>query len=333
VLSILLILLLILFANTGLRLMEDVNDGGIPSVFLLQLLGLKLIQYFSLLIPISLFFGIIIALNKLHVSNEMVIMKLNGYSNKLISVILTRIIVITAIIVMLFNCFITPHTVDIRSEIEHQIVHEQKIYSLRDKNFTISNDGSKVIYVNNKNKLTIANVFIKSITNESNSISISSGISTTETNEDIIKLVEGKSYVFNPDGSFSSTKYLNQDILLSNEVPKSINNDLESKSILELFQLNDVLSFSEILKRFSMIIATLILGFLAIPLSHINAREDKYRNIFIAAFFYFSYVVLINIFAQSFDTKVYILLSLISLHIIYLYITYKLFTYTNYTRQ
>jgi hypothetical protein len=234
---------------------------------------------------------------------------------------------------MLFNCFITPHTVDIRSEIEHQIVHEQKIYSLRDKNFTISNDGSKVIYVNNKNKLTIANVFIKSITNESNSISISSGISTTETNEDIIKLVEGKSYVFNPDGSFSSTKYLNQDILLSNEVPKSINNDLESKSILELFQLNDVLSFSEILKRFSMIIATLILGFLAIPLSHINAREDKYRNIFIAAFFYFSYVVLINIFAQSFDTKVYILLSLISLHIIYLYITYKLFTYTNYTRQ
>ena len=313
--------------------MEDVNDGGIPSVFLLQLLGLKLIQYFSLLIPISLFFGIIIALNKLHVSNEMVIMKLNGYSNKLISVILTRIIVITAIIVMLFNCFITPHTVDIRSEIEHQIVHEQKIYSLRDKNFTISNDGSKVIYVNNKNKLTIANVFIKSITNESNSISISSGISTTETNEDIIKLVEGKSYVFNPDGSFSSTKYLNQDILLSNEVPKSINNDLESKSILELFQLNDVLSFSEILKRFSMIIATLILGFLAIPLSHINAREDKYRNIFIAAFFYFSYVVLINVFVQSFDTKGYILLSLISLHIIYLYITYKLFTYTNYTRQ
>ena len=268
--------------------MEDVNAGGIPSVFLLQLLSLKIIQYFSLLIPISLFFGIIIALNKLYVSNEMVIMKVNGYSNKLISAILTRMIVITAIIVMLFNCFITPYTVDIRSEIEHRIIHEQKIYSLRDKNFTISNDGSKVIYINNKNKLTTANVFIKSKNNESNSISISSGISTTDSNDDLIKLVEGKSYVFNPDGSFSSTEYLNQDILLSNEVPKSMNNDLESKSILQLLQLDDILSFSEILKRFSMIIATLILGYLAIPLSHINAREDKYRNIFIAAFFYLS---------------------------------------------
>ena len=313
--------------------MEDVNDGGIPSVFLLQLLGLKIIQYFSLLIPISLFFGIIIALNKLYVSNEMVIMKVNGYSNKLISAILARIIVVTAIIVMLFNCFITPHTVDIRSEIEHRILHEQKIYSLRDKNFTISNDGSKVIYINNKNELTMANVFIKSKTNESNSISLSSGISTTESSDDLITLVEGKSYIFNPDGSFSSTQYLNQDILLSNEVPKNINNNVESKSILQLFQHDDILSFSEILKRFSMIIATLILGYLAIPLSHINAREDKYRNIFIAAVFYFSYIVLINISVQSFGTKVYISLSLITLHIIYLYITYKLFSYTNYTRQ
>jgi lipopolysaccharide export system permease protein len=333
VLSVLLILLLILFANTGLRLMEDVNDGGIPSVFLLQLLGLKIIQYFSLLIPISLFFGIIIALNKLYVSNEMVIMKLHGYSNKLISVILTKTIFITAIIVMLFICFITPHTVDIRSEIEHRIIHEQKIYSLRDKNFTISNDGSKVIYIDNKEELATANVFIKSKTDESSSFSISSGISTRESNDDLIKLVEGKSYVFNPDGSFSATEYLNQDILLSNEVPKSINDNLESKSILQLFQLNDISSFAEILKRFSMIIATLILGYLAIPLSHINAQEDKYRNIFIAAIFYFSYVIFINIFTKSFDTKEYISLSLVILHIIYLYITYKLFTYTNYTKQ
>ena len=313
--------------------MEDVNDGGIPSVFLLQLLSLKIIQYFSLLIPISLFFGIIISLNKLYVSNEMVIMKVNGYSNKLISVILTRMIFMTAVIVMLFTCFITPHTVDIRSEIEHRIIHEQKIYSLRDKNFTISNDGSKVIYINNKNKLTTANVFIKSKTDESNSISISSGISTKESNNDLIKLVEGKSYVFNADGSFSSTEYLTQDILLSNEVPKSVNNNLESKSILQLFQFDDVLSFAEILKRFSMIIATLILGYLAIPLSHINAREDKYKNIFIAVVFYFSYIVLINIFTKSFETKVHISITLVTLHIIYLYITYKLFAYTNYSRQ
>ena len=312
--------------------MEDVNDGGIPSVFLLQLLSLKMIQYFSILIPISLFFGIIIALNKLYVSNEMVVIKLNGYSNELISNVLTKIIVYTAVVVMLFNCFITPYTIDIRSDIEHRIFHEQKIYSLQERNFTISNDGSKIIYINNRDELIKANVFIRSKSKQSSTIDISSGISKQEYNNDLISLVEGKSYVFNPDGSFSSTKYLNQNILLSNKVPNYINNDLESKSILQLFKYKDVLAFSEIFKRFSMIIATLILGYLAIPLSHVNARQDKYRNIFIAIVFYFSYVVLINIFAKSFDARLYISLSILTLHLFYLFITYKLFVFTNHAR-
>ena len=78
--------------------------------------------------------------------------------------------------------------------------------------------------------------------------------------------------------------------------------------------------------------ATLILGYLAIPLSHINARRDKYRNIFVASVFYFSYVILINIFTKSFDTKLAIFISLIALHFLYLLITYKLFAFTNHTR-
>ena len=305
--------------------MEDVNDGGIPSVFLLQLLSLKIIQYFSILIPISLFFGIIIALNKLYVSNEMVIMKLNGYSNKLISIIHTKIIVFTVVVVMLFNCFITPYTIDIRSDIEHQIIHEQKIYSLQERNFTISNDGSKIIYINDGDELRKGNVFIRSKSDQSSTIDISSGISKQEANDDLISLVKGKTYVFNPDGSFSSTNYLNQNVLLSNKVPNNINNDLESKSILQLFEYEGVLAFSEIFKRFSMIIATLILGYLAITLSHMNARQDKYRNIFVATVFYFSYIILINIFTKSFDAKLYISMSLITLHIFYLFVTYKLF--------
>jgi lipopolysaccharide export LptBFGC system permease protein LptF len=65
--------------------MESVNEGGLPSLFLLQLLILKIIQYSSLIIPVSLFFGILISLNRLYVSNEMLIMKLGGFSCKAIS--------------------------------------------------------------------------------------------------------------------------------------------------------------------------------------------------------------------------------------------------------
>jgi len=307
--------------------MESVNEGGLPSLFLLQLLTLKIIQYSSLIIPLSLFFGILISLNRFYVSNEMVIMKLGGFSSKIISSVLSKIILGATIIVMLFNFFGTPYVVNLRTYIEHQILHEQKIYSLQEKNFNQNNNGSKIIYISNKNKIDTGNIFIKSKNQESVRIDISSGLESSDNN--YLTLIDGMSYVYKPNDGISYTKYTSQNIQLSNQVPNKINHDIDSKSIFDLLKINNIESFQELIKRFSLIVATFILGYMAIPLSHINAREDKYRNIFTAILFYFTYIILINILSKSFDNKLYVVLSLLNLHLLYLYITYKFYNFFN----
>ncbi len=317
------IILLILFANTGLRLMEEVNEGNLPSIFLIQLLSLKMIQYSTLLIPISLFYGVIVALSRLNVSNEMVIMKTSGYSSRCIAKILSKLILLATFTVMIFTFFITPLTVDYRMKVQHQIIHEQKIYSLKERNFNSSNDKSKIIYIQNKNDSRPANIFIKSEENKSTRIDIASGIEVDKKNKDIVVLKNGASYVFGEDKSFTETKYADQDILLSNKIPKLENNDIESKSIFELFDMQDVSSLSEKLKRVSMIIATMLLGYLSIPISQTKHREDKYKNIFLATIFYFTYIILINIFTKTFVSTNYMLGSFVILHFSYLLITYK----------
>jgi lipopolysaccharide export system permease protein len=307
--------------------MESVNEGGLPSLFLLQLLTLKIIQYSSLIIPLSLFFGILISLNRFYVSNEMVIMKLGGFSCKAISSVLSKIILGVTIIVMLFNFFVTPYAVNFRTYIEHQILYEQKIYSLQEKNFNQNNNGSKIIYISNKNKIDVGNIFIKSKNQESVRIDISSGLESSDNN--YLTLIDGMSYVYKPNDGISYTKYTSQNIQLSNQVPNKINHDIDSKSIFDLLKINNIESFQELIKRFSLIVATFILGYMAIPLSHINAREDKYRNIFTAILFYFTYIILINILSKSFDNKLYVVLSLLNLHLLYLYITYKFYNFFN----
>jgi lipopolysaccharide export system permease protein len=307
--------------------MESVNEGSLPSLFLLQLLILKIIQYSSLIIPISLFFGILISLNRFYVSNEMVIMKLAGFSCKAISTALSKIILGATIIVMLFNFFITPYAINFRTYIEHQILHEQKIYYLQEKNFNQNNNGSKILYISNKNKIDPGNIFIKSINKESVRIDISSGLESTKDN--YFTLIDGMAYVYKPNDELSYTKYFSQNIQLSNQVPDNINNDIDSKSILDLLNISSIESFQELIMRFSLIIATFILGYMAIPLSHLNSRVDKYRNIFIAVFFYFSYIILINILSKSFDNKLFILFSLLNLHLLYSYITYRFYNFFN----
>ena len=157
------VLLFILLANTGLRLIEDVNEGDIPSIFLIELLALKVVQYSSIIIPLSLFFGIIVTLNRLYVTNEMTIIKLNGFSNYHLARILSILIMFVTIFMIILKFFLAPLAVEHRSKIEHQISHEQKIYSLKEGSFNISNDKSKVVYINNKENIESANIFIKSL--------------------------------------------------------------------------------------------------------------------------------------------------------------------------
>ena len=167
-LAVFLILFLILLANTGLRLVEDVNDGDIASIFLIKLLVLKMVQYSPLIISLGLFFGIIISLNRLYTSNEMIIMQLNGISNFELAKILTKLILIFIIVMSLLELILSPKALELRTQVQHQITHEQKIYTLNEGSFNISNDGSRVIYITQKNSTQSGNVFIKSTSNLNN---------------------------------------------------------------------------------------------------------------------------------------------------------------------
>ena len=322
-LAVFLILFLILLANTGLRLVEDVNDGDIASVFLIKLLALKMVQYSPLLISLGLFFGIIISLNRLYISNEMTVMQLNGVSNFELAKILTKLILIFIIFMSLLELILSPKALELRTQVQHQITHEQKIYTLNEGSFNISNDGSRVIYITQKNSTQPGNVFIKSISNLTTRIDISSRIKSSDDKKIILE--DGKAYSFDSDGSFSSTDYESQKMLITNMMPKLNNNNLQSKSIFELFRSVNLSELAEILNRFSVIISGIILAYIAIPLSSLFRRNEKYKNVFIGAILYFSYIVLINIMSQSFNTEISLLMSTFVTHIFFIFITYYLY--------
>ena len=322
-LAVFLILFLILLANTGLRLVEDVNDGDIASIFLIKLLVLKMVQYSPLIISLGLFFGIIISLNRLYTSNEMIIMQLNGISNFELAKILTKLILIFIIVMSLLELILSPKALELRTQVQHQITHEQKIYTLNEGSFNISNDGSRVIYITQKNSTQPGNVFIKSTSNSTTRIDISSRIKSSDDKKIILE--DGKAYSFDSDGSFSSTDYESQNMLITNTMPKLNNNNLQSKSIFELFRSINLSELAEILNRFSVIISGIILAYIAIPLSSFFRRNEKYKNVFIGAILYFSYIVLMNIMSQSFNTEKSLLISTFITHTFFIFIAYYMY--------
>ena len=86
------VLMIILSSNTMLRLIEEASIGNFPTYLLIPVILIKVTQYSIHIIPISLFFGIIISLGKFYNNNEMAVISSSGQSPLDIVKILSNII-------------------------------------------------------------------------------------------------------------------------------------------------------------------------------------------------------------------------------------------------
>ena len=108
-LSVLLIFMVILSSNTMLRLIEEASTGTFPTYLLFPVIFVKIIQYSIYMIPISLFFGIIISLGRFYNSNEMAVISASGQSifdiAAIINKVITPNILYSCIIFTIYNSF------------------------------------------------------------------------------------------------------------------------------------------------------------------------------------------------------------------------------------
>jgi lipopolysaccharide export system permease protein len=96
---------------------------------------------------------------------------------------------------------------------------------------------------------------------------------------------------------------------------------------IQLLSVDGIEASAELQSRFMLPIATLILGFAAIPLSYSSPRKGRYNKIFFGALVYFSYFIMMSIAEKMFLLKVVpIYLGLWWIHILVilaLYYVYK----------
>ena len=75
---------------------------------------------------------------------------------------------------------------------------------------------------------------------------------------------------------------------------------LKAKNTYDLFMSNDLASRAEFQARLMLPLATLILGFLAIPLSYSSPRKGRYDKIFLGALVYFVYFIAMSVTKKMF---------------------------------
>lgn len=301
-LAILFILLMIFFSQKLIRILSNAVDGGIPTNLVMPLLLLGISDMAKLILPLSLFLGILITLGRFYIDQEMIAMYACGVSKNIIYKVVFFLSFVTCVFAIGNIVWFGPWS-DLQQE---QLVENAKLNpslaGLLAGQFQKTPQGDAVIYISSAKNNTIENVFIAS-TNHSKSqrpniIMANKGqIMTDANNNQIIILENANRYEGSAklkDFRISNFNHY-QGIIESKELKESDYknaNDVDQSSLSQLRQINTPKAWAEYYWRLTLIISVPLMAFLVIPLSVANARQGRLAKVLPAILLYLIYFLL-----------------------------------------
>lgn len=295
------LLILIYISHRFIDFLAISAAGGLSSSFILKMLWLKLIYVLPKLLPVTLFFAVILTYSQLVKDNELIIMQSGGWGQIKQIKIMLALVVPMALLVMAIALFISPLSEFKFNELKHRARHDADINSISAGQFKEFGGNELIAYITSlsADKKIMEDVFLQ-LRRDEKLILLKADkaelISNQQTGQRHIKFSNGRQYIIPNEGlGYNITDYQNYTILLDTD--KSLDVAQKTKSIP-----TSTLWFStvkehqiEIQWRASPGLACLLLPLLGLLLGFLPVAEKRYLLILTAIFSYFAYNNLLSI--------------------------------------
>ena len=302
------LLFIILMSNEFVHYLNQVAGGKFAAHILWQLIVLESPRFLAILLPFSLFLAILFTYGRLYADYEMTTLNACGFNLGQLARLTLPLTLLLSLMVAFLNLWLNPELLSYRNKLLAQTGTAIELETVQPGSFQQTKTGHRIIYVESisGDHKSVKNIFMaQTNTNELFStvtpwaiLSANSGyqIINPRTNEPFFVAVNGRRYQGTPGGKeYYITQFANYAIRIDSHTG-TINNPQESLSTLALWRAdkpNKPSFFSELQWRLSAPIATLLLAFLAIPLSRVNPRQGKFLHLLPAIIIYILYLNLL----------------------------------------
>lgn len=299
-LSVLSVLLLIIISHKLARILAKAVEGEVSGQAILSLLSLNAVGMSVVLLPASLFLSVLMVLGRMHRDNEMAALAAGGVG--LPQVIRSVFILIAplALLSMFLSLQIQPWAAGKVQEIFKQEAKSVDVRGISAGRFSEYSRGDIVFYVEEIDEEgRMSNVFIQNRQNSQLGIvSSDSGYIRDDPNSGgrFIVLEDGYRYQGVPgEAEYRITQFEEYAVRVgeSSEGTKKVKRKAKPSEVL--WDSSDSGDLAELQRRISLPIVLLILGFLAVPLSHVAPRGGVYGNLLIALLIYLIYENLMRV--------------------------------------
>ncbi|WP_435275832.1 LPS export ABC transporter permease LptF [Psychrobium sp. nBUS_13] len=299
--AVLFVLMSIFISNKFVRTLADAVDGDLPGELVATLLMLNLPKLAGLILPLSLFLGILMAHSRMYADSEMTVMHATGISEWYV----TRVTLVLAFIMMcvagLNSIWLGPWA----QEKEYQVLEESQaqagISSIAPGRFQYSSNKKAVIYVEKIEDGKLNHVFVAQMPGEEDLVQESSVVIATQGNvieetsgSEQLKLNNGNRYQgIAGEAQGTQIEFSEYQMQIKEQEVEQRRRKLSAIPLLQLIENGDVDSMAEVHWRIAIPLTIPLLTLIAVPLARVNPRQGKFAKLFPAIMLFLGYYVML----------------------------------------
>ena len=299
--AVLFILSLIFVSQQFVALLSKVMTGALPANLVIEMLMYSMPALGTLILPVSLFIGILFAHGRLYAESEMIILTACGYSPNRI-LISSLLLSSLTIVIVGFNAFVyAPISEEGKVQLRETVDADVGLATLKQGRFESLDGGRAVVYVESYDgDKALRKVFIAkspSDANERPSIVLAEkgNVEAGEQGSQWLKLSQGLRYEGElSQKDFSIVDFSAYRVLIKDQDVQERGRKTKALSTVELWNSDNFEHKVELQWRIAQVVAIPLLTLLVVPLAMVNPRQGRYAKLFPALLLFLAYFMLLS---------------------------------------
>ncbi|MCG7491386.1 LPS export ABC transporter permease LptF [Vibrio sp. Of14-4] len=299
-LAIFFILFLVFLSQKLIKVLAEASDGDIPASLVMHYVGLSMPSMGLLMLPLSLFLGILLTFGRLYAESEITVMNATGIGNKFLIRAALYLAVITGLLAGANAFVFSPVSQERLIQLEEEVAAENNVDMLQKGQFQGTPDGSSVVFIDDIEDKKLKNVFVAQMRPRDSilpsvSFSQSGEVKELSDGRQVIRMYDGVRYEGVPTRlDYMVTDFKQYEGLIGQRDVKPQGRDWEAIPTLQLISNPDPRAQAELQWRISLVVCIPLLTMLVVPLSAVNPRQGRFAKMGPAILIYLAYFLSIS---------------------------------------
>ncbi len=303
-LAVLIVLLLITMSGRFVKYLADAAAGELSADVLFLLMGYRLPNFLELILPLSLFLGILLAYGRMYMDSEMTVLTACGYSNTQLLGVTLGMSLLVAALVAWTGIWLSPWGAQ---KVEEVLLEQKSLTEfdmLAPGRFQSMSSGTRVTYTEelSRDRKKLSNVFIseRRVGKEGRVQHI---VLIARSGTQFIDEASGSRFLLLENGrrydgtpgllDFRVTRFEEYGVKIAEPVVSERRRKLEAVPSRELWGSGKRHEVAELQWRLSLPLLVPIVVMIAVPLSKVNPRQGRFFKLVPAIMLYIVYIGLL----------------------------------------